>query len=161
MNAIYTSLTICALFMAFATVAKAESGSCPVVASKSISILNTRAAGSPGGPEISVSADGQLSVKLVASESTEIDLESVRVRYSIFDITRKIEEHVGDITPDMNVSGDILPVGTHKLSIRVSDTAGRSTKLRLTLDVASLGNSHTCTDVVTASADASDLATRG
>ena len=128
-------LIIFALFMAYVSSAEASTESCTALVSKSISILNLRAAGTPDGPEIRVSANAGLSVKLIANDGAEIDITTVQVRYRIFDITKRVADRVGNISPDMRVPSEMFPVGMHKLSIRVSDNNGRSTKLKLTLDV--------------------------
>ena len=115
--------------------AEPQADSCPVDAGKTLSIVKSRIVGTPEGPEIRVSAGGHLSMQLVATNGANIDLNSLQIRYSFFDITQKVLNHVGTISSAMQIAGEILPVGKHKISIQVHDSVGRATRLKLTLRV--------------------------
>lgn len=111
---------------------------------KSISILRNVQSGHKAGPAIEVSASGALQVRLSSASQTPVDLESLRVKYKIFDITKRVIDHVGGIRSSMSVSADLLPVGRHGITISVRDEAGNATRVKLTLMVrASAGSSCT------------------
>ncbi len=125
---------------------EARTFSCSVNDAKSIEILSSRTMSKPGGPEIRVSADEYLAVHLAAEKGVDIDLDSVRIRYGIFNITKKVAHQVGGIRRNMLVAGSILPAGRHKVSIEVRDSAGRATRIKLTLEVSQDDDLERCGD---------------
>ena len=110
---------------------------CSTEGSQPVTVLESTLTGSPVGPSIDVSVEHGLTVRLIASKGTEVDLRSLRIRYSLFDITRRVAKQIGTFKTKMNIASEILPAGKHKVSIRVQDTAGRSSRLTLTLAVGS------------------------
>lgn len=128
-------IAIVATIMLLTGIYPANATSCAKHDAKSISIVSSKASGSPKGPEIQVSATGDLLVRMVPNNGAEIDLTSVRVRYGFFDITKKVADQVGEISAAMDIAGDLLPVGEHRISIKVRDNVGHTSTVKLTLAV--------------------------
>lgn len=126
------------LIAAFAVAASlpAPAAAEPCNGGNAITILRASRSGEPHGPAIDVSAQGVLNLRLAARGGAEVDLDSLRIRYGFFDITDRITRHVGALSNVMHIDGDLLPVGKYTVGIRVRDTAGRATRLKLTFAVA-------------------------
>jgi predicted RNase H-like nuclease len=153
---ITTKYTTAIAILLLAGAYPANASSCSVESGKSISIIHSSFNGSAEGPEIRVSAAGALAVRLIPADGTELDIRSVRIKYSFFDITRKVADHVGGISATMDVAGDLLPVGKHKISIKVRDSAGHSARIKLTLAVTESSQSS-CPATLTAASRTAQL----
>lgn len=112
----------------------AHANSCPAKGA-SVSIVSARSANVSEGPSIHIDAGASLNVRLEASAEAAIDIDSVRVRYGGLDITDKVRDAVGEFTPAIEVPGDLLPKGRHRIAILVRDDAGRRAVIKVTLRV--------------------------
>ena len=128
----------------------ARADSCPVNDGPEISIDSARSAQVSQGPSIHIDAGNSLNVRLEANGEASIDIDSVRVRYSGLDITDQIREAVGELTPAIEVPGDLLPAGRHRIAILVRDDAGRRAVIKFTLRVSGRDTSAACNDAIVA-----------
>lgn len=153
MNNSHISLLLAVLVVAGMSPSNARAESCPAIGKKTLAIIASRARGVADGPSIQVSADADLNVELLAADGNDIELSSVMIRYSALNITKKVAERIGGITPSMRINGDILPIGRHQISIQVRDDAGRNTRLRITLEVSDRRIDGPCEDPIVAGAN--------
>ena len=134
----------------------AAASNCPAQRLQSLDIVATRSVGEAEGPSIHIDAGNALSVRLEANAGARIDIDSVRVRYRGFDVTEKVRDAVGEFAPAIEVPGDLLPSGRHRIAIIVRDDAGRRAVLKVTLRVTERDTTTACDDAVVAQADKID-----
>ncbi len=78
-----------------------------------------------------------LTIQIIAPGDASINHDSIRIRYGLLriDVTEKIRHRVDLSGNAIELSSATLPLGTHRLSIEISDTKNRKSAIRLRFKV--------------------------
>ena len=142
------------LITAFATSevasgAEARQPASKAAAQKQVVVESVKDRSEPAGPKIRLlGVDRQsndvnsasIGMQFIASGDASINHDSIRVRYGLvgIDVTERVRKYI-DIRDDkILLSGSVLPLGTHRLSIEISDSKQRKSAIRMRFKVLNL-----------------------